>query len=223
MDNLTQIKNGNIGLGIFMITFALLFPWNTINQKGLSQGEISVKWVDTLTGDFSFKNNWSYPEGVFRNEFGQLSCDGFCPPETDNMKDENGKIYADSLESFYKLIDTTHRFHSIQSETLTHEWAGTNYIIVEKINEDTVVCYTLNNAATHSSLNLIISKNTVSPSIVINYTNAYFTVINNCIGGEMLIDKKLWNQGILKATFDFRFLHEDFYWKGNIYAKIENK
>ena len=29
-----------------------------------------------LTGDFSFKDNWSYPEGVYWNEFGQLSCEG---------------------------------------------------------------------------------------------------------------------------------------------------
>ena len=48
-----------------------------------------------------------------------LICDGLCPQEIDKMKYENGKIYEDSLESFYKLIDTTHIFHSIESDAWT--------------------------------------------------------------------------------------------------------
>jgi hypothetical protein len=187
-----------------------------------------LKWVNNLAGDFSFKDSWSYPEGIYRNEFGQLSCDGLCPPETDKMKDENGKIYENSLELFYNLVDTTHIFQSIKSDAWTYEWAGTNYLIAERKNKDTVVCYTEKNAATHSSLHLIITQNTVKPTIVLssiigeNTTKTY-----SCKSGQMVIDKTLWNNGILKAIFDFDFYHdgtiEKMYWKGNIYVTIENE
>jgi hypothetical protein len=198
------------------------------SKKKLNSGEVPLQWVDNLAGDFSFKDSWSYPEGVYRNEFGQLSCDGICPPETDKMKDENGKIYENSLVSFYKLVDTTHIFHSIASEAWAYEWTGTDYLIAERKNKDTVVCCTENNVATHSSLHLIITKNTVMPTIVLtSIINENGTKIYTCKSGQMVIDKILWDDGILKATFDFDFYHNEdtnkMYWKGNIYAAIENK
>ena len=197
-------------------------------KKKLNSEEIPLKWVDNLTGDFSFKDSWSYPEGVYRNKFGQLSCDGLCPPEIYNMIDENGKIYEDSLASFYQLVDTTHLFHSIKSDACTYEWAGTDYVIVERINKDTTVCFTLNNSATHSSLNLIITENTVKPTIVLIGIVSENDVTYHCKSGQMVIDKKLWDKGILKAIFDFNFgydenLNEQMYWKGNIYAEVENR
>ena len=213
---------------IYFLLLILLTSCGIANKKKLNLGEIPLKWVENLAGDFSFKDNWDYPEGVFRNEFGQLSCDGICLPEIDKMKDENGKIYEDFLELFYQLVDTTHIFHSIKSDVWAYEWVGTNHIIAEKINKDTIICFTQNNAATHSSLNLIITKNMVKPTIILNSIirkNGLKTY--HCKSGQMLIDKKLWNKGILKATFDFEFYNNEgfdkMYWKGNIYAKIENK
>ncbi len=174
----------------------------------LNPDEIQVKWVENLSGNFSFKDNWSYPEGVYRNESGQLVCDGICPPE----------------------IDTTHLFHSIKSEAWANEWAGTDFIIVERVNKDTVIGFTQNNAGTHSRLNLVISPNTVKPTIIVNSvtTLSYEEKIYNHKGGQMIIDKKHWEKGILKAVFDFEFYNDDnsgkkMYWKGNIYAKIEKK
>ncbi|MCL1938525.1 MAG: hypothetical protein FWF52_09055 [Candidatus Azobacteroides sp.] len=212
---------------VYFLLFIFLTSCGTTSKKNLNSGEALLKWVDNLTGDFSFKDSWSYPEGVYRNEFGQLSCDGLCPPEIYNMIDENGKIYEDSLASFYQLLDTTHLFHSIKSDAWTYEWADTDYVIVEKINKDTTVCFTLNNAATHSSLNLVITENIVKPTIVLIGIDSN-DITYPCKSGQMVIDKKLWNKGILKAAFDFDFgfdenHNEQMYWKGNIYAKIENK
>ncbi len=188
--------------------------------------EIKIQWVDNLTGDFSFKDKWSYPEGVFRNEFGQLSCDGLCPPEIDNMKDENGKIFADSLDAFYNLVDTTHFFHSINSEAQIYEWGGADFVTVERFNEDTVICFSQNNAATHSSLNLTIVGNMVKPTIVLTSVSALNnTKTYNCSNGTMIIDKNLWKNEILKASFDFEFKDDEnpsvaMWWRGKIYAKI---
>jgi len=208
---------------LIFLLFTLLVSCGAISKKG----EIPLKWSDNLTGDFSFKDSWSYPEGVYRNEFGQLSCDGLCPPETDKMKDEDGKIYEDSLASFYSLVDTTHLFHSIQSVAQTYEWGGADYIIAERVGKDTVECVTLNNVSTHSSLNLIISKTTVKPAIELNSVMDTGTKTYNCTGGQMIIDRKFWNKGILKAEFNFKF-HDDenpdeMYWKGKIYTEIAPK
>lgn len=210
------------------LTIGLISCGLTFDKKEKVQsGEIEITWTDNLTGDFSFTENWEYAEGVYKNDFGQLSCDGLCPPEIDSMKDENGKIYKDSLTAFYKLVDTTHQFYSIQSNAWAYEWAGTNFVTVSRKNADTTICYTHKNAATHSSLILTILKDKCIPTIELNSVTSTGTKIYKCKGGQIEIDKSSWNNGILKAKFDFVFDHiEDpnkpMYWKGKIYAHIDN-
>lgn len=188
--------------------------------------EIKINWQENLSGDFSFTKNWEYPEGVYRNDFGQLSCDGLCPPETDRMKDENGKIFKDSLTKFYQLVDTTHLFHSIQSKTNSYEWAGTNFMTVKKISGDTIYCSTDNNAATHSSLILKIIKDKCISLIELNsISGSAGKQIYDCKKGYIKIDSNLWNNGILKAKFDFIFEHPEnpdkpLFWKGKICSQI---
>jgi hypothetical protein len=201
---------------------------SSFKTKGLPSNEITITWADSVIGDFSFINDWDYPEGVYRNQFGQLSCDGLCPPESYSMKDENGKIYQDSLAAFYQMIDTTHLYHSIQSEAWTYEWSGTDYVTAYNKNTDTTVCFTHNSVATHSSLNLIITKNKCIPVIVLNSITPSGIRTYKCIGGGIEIDKTLWNKGILKATFNFDFEHPEhpdtpMYWKGKIYRSIDKK
>jgi hypothetical protein len=89
---------------------------------------IRIKWVANLNGNFSFRHKWEYPEGVFRNKYGQISCDGFCPDEIESMMDKNGKIIRDSLKAFYKLVDTAHIPYSISSSAWCYEWSGTEFI-----------------------------------------------------------------------------------------------
>lgn len=198
-------------------------------KEKLKSGEIKIYWMENLSGDFSFKENWDYPEGVYINDFGQLSCDGFCPPETDRMKDKNGRIFDDSLELFYQLVDTIHQFHSIQSDAWCYEWAGATYVTANKLNNDTVVCFTHNNVASHSSLNLTITKDKCTPIIELNcIVSSTDTRIYTCKSGQIQIDKHLWDTGILKVKFDFTFDHKEnpnkqMFWKGKIYAKIDTK
>lgn len=212
---------------IFISVFVVLFAgFTTCCRAEKDQHCIRIQWADKITGDFSFTEHWSYPEGVFRNVFGQLSCDGICPPEIERMKDQDGRILEDSLDAFYHLVDTTHLFHSICSEARTYEWAGTDFILAEKISPDTVQCVTLCNAGTHSSLHLLITANEVIPTIELNSVAHSETEIYLCSGGTMTIDKNQWAAGILKANFDFTFEHnespdEPMYWKGKIYVPID--
>jgi len=183
---------------------------------------VSVNWVNNLAGDFTFHKKWSYPENVFKNEFGQLNCDGECPEEITKMEDKHGKILKDSLPAFYKLVDTTHQFHSILCKAWCYEWAGTDYMEVSQKN-DTTYCYTLTNAATHCSLQLVILNNyclaTVDLKSIVPGGDATFY----CNNGYITIDKTLWNKGILKADFSLNFDNKEkpVYWKGKIYSTIK--
>ena len=199
-------------------------PTKIESNKAIRQSTL-VSWVDNLSGDFSFRNKWSYPEGVYKNQYGQLSCDGICPAEIDAMTDSKGRIYKDSIKSFYKVVDTIHQKHSIKSEAWCYEWGGTDFMEVRQKSMDSIQCYTIYNAATHCSLYLDFVKDTCYPSIVLKSIVYGGEAIYYCTDGYIKIDKKLWTQGIMKAEFNFNFEHKEnpqqpMYWKGKIYAKI---
>ena len=206
----------------------LIFPYNFISDKNErnQSGVIPITWVDNLKGDFSFAKNWDYPEGVYKNEFGQLSCDGNCPPGIEAMKDENGKIYSDSLRSFYKLVDTTHLYHTIKSEAFTKEWVGTNTISIQKINKDSVICFTHTNVATHSSLYFTLARGKCIATIqLFSISRSKGMKLFTCKSGEIQIDRGLWRKGTLKANFNFIFHtptgeRQAFFWRGKILARI---
>jgi hypothetical protein len=186
---------------------------------------IRIQWVDTLQGDFSFTKNWNYPEGVYRNDFGQLDCDGMCPDEIEAMKDSNGKIYPASLKRFYKLLDTTHQFHSIACEAWCYEWAGTDFITSVKSDNNRIICTTQTTAATHCSLILEIINDTCIPRIELTSIAAPGLKIYAGKSGSITIDKTLWKKGIMKAEFNFDFNNTSepgrkIFWKGKIHTLL---
>lgn len=195
-------------------------------QAGMGK-PIPVTWSNNLAGDFSFKERWDYPEGVYRNKAGQLTCDGLCPLQTDLMKDSHGNILKDSLVSFYNLVDTTHLFYSLRSETTCSEWAGSNYITASRSGTDTLYCYTLQNTATHCSLALMIAEDQCYAHIRLNSIASRDEEKYYCNGGSIKIDRQEWKRGFMKAAFDFGFIRPvpakeeaPVRWKGNIYTTI---
>lgn len=197
-----------------------------ISNCNNSNKPLKIQWIENLKGDFDFKNQWSYTEGIYRNRHGQLDCDGLCPEGIKSMKDEQGKIYPDSLTRFYQLVDTTHQFHSILSEAECYEWAGTDFIKAKQTNKNEIVCYTQTNAATHSSLILEISNDFCAPRIELRSISEPDPKIYYCKGGYIKIDSNLYKQNILKAEFSFDFKNTDevekrMFWKGKIYTSIE--
>lgn len=205
---------------LLLISFALF------GQKKSAGIPVNIKWVPSLKGDFSFVNKWSYPEGVALNEYGQLSCDGFCAPEVAGMMDSTGKIFKDSLTAFYTIVDTSHQFYSIQCKAWCYEWAGTNFIEAIQQSADTVYCYTLMNAATHCSLQLTIIGNNCFASIDLNSIFKGGAARYDANNGYITVDKSYWKKGIVKAIFNFNFEHSEhpnkpMFWKGKIFAKIK--
>ncbi|MBK7882767.1 MAG: hypothetical protein IPJ81_02230 [Chitinophagaceae bacterium] len=189
--------------------------------------KIKIQWVDNLPGDFSFAKKWSYPENVFKNEFGQLVCDGFCSEELDKMRDSAGRIYEDSLHAYYKLLDTTHQFHTLKADAWCYEYAGTNFIECSKDwDTNELDCSTLSNAGTHCNLLLEsdMQQKYFYPVVMLNSINGRTTFFQ-CSSGTIKIDKKSLKKGILKAVFDFKFINtidksKPIFWKGKILSPI---
>ncbi len=167
--------------------------------------------------------------GGYKNEYGQVSCDGFCPDKAESMKDSMEKIYPDSLASFYRLIDTTHQYHSAWCKSDCFEFGDANYIEVQKKSKDTVVCYTMCNASTHCSLRMVIVKDYCFAKVqlrsVSDGRNYQTPKAFSATVGIMVIDKTLWEKGILKASFNFYLTSQSHIrkinWQGKAYKKIE--
>jgi hypothetical protein len=208
---------------IFVIILTCSNAWGQVSKP------IIIKWVDKLSGDFSFTNNWSYPLGVEMKSDGKAGCadGGFCPQRCYSMLDSNGIVLKDSSQIFYQLLDTTHQFHSIQCEAWCYEWAGTDFIEVSRKSNDSIFCYTTTGIVTHCSLQLEIIKNICKATIDLNSITSDGSTIYYCTDGYITIDKTFWIRGIMKAEFNFNFENKDepkkpIYWKGKIYAKIKS-
>lgn len=193
------------------------------------ENAILIDWVDDLKGDFSFDTQWNYPEGIYVNEYGQVSCDGFCPEEVLNMKDENGKIFIDSLHSFYKWVDTSHQFVNMMSETNMYEFAGAPYLNVEIQKNGNFNFYTLSSPGTHCSLYFKMDKNKIYPFVELNSIVKSGKLLHfPLLKGSIKIDKKNWENGYLRASFDFEFenkleANEPIFWKGLINFALPQK
>jgi hypothetical protein len=211
---------------LIFICSLFLMPYSSFGQIKKAVTPVKIKWVSSINGDFSFVNKWSYPEGIELNKYGQLSCDGFCPPEADAMIDSTGKIFKDSLTAFYKVVDTSHQYFSIQCKAWWYEWAGTDFIEAIQKSVDTVYFYTLVNAATHCSLQLNIVGDNCFTVINLNSIVKGRSANYNCTSGHITVDKNLWKKGVVKAVFSFDFEHKEnpnkpIYWKGKIFTKIK--
>lgn len=205
-----------------LLIFCCLFSIFSLFVSAQKSNQIKINWVNDLEGDYSFTEKWDYADPVYLNEYSQLVCDGLCDPEIDNMRDETGKIYEDSLARYYQLVDTTHVYYTIECKTNAYEFAGANNIFVKKHDNGVVQCYTLSDAGTRSTLNLTIKGNTCKPVIMLRSVSFTETLFYDCKKGYIKIDKQLWDKGILKAEFDLIFdnFDKDIWWKGKIYSSI---
>lgn len=189
--------------------------------------QFDIEWKDLSQENFTFAKEWDYPEGVYKNQFGQLSCDGICLPETDQMKDEDGKIYEDSLQAFYKLVDTTHIYSKMQSKGTAIEFVDSPQITVKRIDKDTIEAFTNLSSATHSLLKIkIINDRYFVPTVELISVRNEDKLIYPCVEGTLEMDKTYWEKGIMKANFSFLFFDEQhpdkpIEWKGKILSEIK--
>jgi hypothetical protein len=196
------------------------------------RAQVTVEWKDSIQDDFSFTENWAYNEGIYLNEWGQLSCDGLCPPEIDPLLDDQGRIYDDSLTKFYTVVDTTHQYFTHEGTARVYEFATCNYAFATKL-QGKVHVQTEVNIATHTSLHIVFDPEIPFTErkfkIYLLYTSvrpvpqAVFMALN----GEIEISKTKFEEGIVQLRFDLSFESEENdpnglqTWKGNIVTKID--
>ncbi len=216
-----------IFLNIFLFQASLLYGQSKPLLTKSSAIPIKINWVTNLKGNFSFRNKWTYPEGIDKNQFGQLSCDGFCETDVESMKDSNGRIYKDSLKAYYKIVDTSHQHFTMSCSAWCYEFGEANFINAIRTSANTVSCNTLMNASTHCSLQLKIVDGVCYAMIDLKSVFKGGDARYYCNKGYINIDKGYWDKGIMKASFDFNFEHlkdpkSPIYWKGKIYTAIGN-
>lgn len=196
----------------------------------LSFSQVDFIWADSINDDFSFTEEWDYQEGIYTNQWGQLSCDGFCPMEIDRMKDNQGRIYDDSLTAFYKIIDTTHHYFTHQGTVRAYEYGECNYSFATEVNGKISV-QTEVNISTHTSLHIIFDAKSRSGAdskiyLIYNSIRPVKPVAFYAESGTVEISKEKYKKGILQMRFDLKF--EDVSnnpefpqsWKGKIETTI---
>jgi hypothetical protein len=168
---------------------------------------VEITWQKNLEGDFSFNEKWSYPLGVYKNRWGQVSCDGFCPIETDAMRDSVGRLYENSLTSFYSLVDTTHLQHSLLAVGSMYEWTGSDHINFKKQEDGSVIGSSTCNASNHTSLHIKMEDDKIKAWLDFVGIRDVKRHIFPLKDGWIKMDKKLFSEGIVKASFHFDFIN----------------
>ncbi len=196
-----------------------------LTQAQKSTDKIDLIWEEHLEGDFSFTEQWKYPEYVYRNQWGQLSCDGLCPEESWDMKDSTGRIKEDSLSRFYELVDTTHQYFNVSCETRCYEVLDVHYASCSG-TADSILCSTHCNMATHSSLSISIVDGEATAWIHFNSITNIEPMFFYCSDGMVTVDQYALKEGVFKAIFDLKFRNtlepeKPLFWKGKMEVPIE--
>ncbi|MBS1634572.1 MAG: hypothetical protein JST26_01530 [Bacteroidetes bacterium] len=186
-----------------------------------------VQWCDSLAGDFTFTRQWSYPWGVEMKKNGHAGCadGGFCPERCYRMMDDQGIVLKDSTEIFYRLLDTTHLFHTLECEAKMSEWDGSDFMHVYRSTPTSVYAYSETSISTHCSLQLRFEHDTCYASVDLNSIMPEGSAVYYCLKGFVQLDRIYWAKGMMKARFEFYFKEpgsskELLYWKGRIMAPI---
>lgn len=211
----------------FLTTFICLISFYGFSQPKLAH--FTINHVDDFEDEqFSFTQKWSYPEGVYLSQYGQLICDGLCPEGAENYINEQGKIGPQSLEKYYEIVDTTHYFHTFFSNSNAPEFAGSNFISAVRHLDGSILCESANNVATHSSLHLKLDGTNLIAWIEVNSINPSIGRKKlQCISANFNLSDRAYEKGFLKAEFNLLFANTihpengDIYWNGKICTKIQ--
>lgn len=118
--------------------------------------------------------------------------------------------------------------NSLNCEAWCYEFAGVTEIFAKKDKDGIINCYTIADVGTHSTLRFLIDGDSVKNVRIELVSITAYVSMYPLEDGFIKIDKELFQKGILKADFNFTFVHNEetekfMYWKGKIYTKISNK
>jgi hypothetical protein len=215
-----SLKKG-ITLLLILGTLAINFSF----QEKPYDVVIPISWFNNLKGNFSFAQEWSFAENVGLNDAQQIACINNCGKQIEAMTDRNGLIKSDSLDAYYKIVDSTRHYHTIQSRCTIDGWKPTNFIKIRKYGDFAIEGHTTTDSTSKCSLCFRISNNQLT-AWAYQKQEGRSTKIIRVNGGKIFLDELAFSKGIFKATFSFTFDKEvnsfkALFWSGKIYARIE--
>lgn len=187
--------------------------------------KVQLQFVDNLNGDFSFTSNWSYAENIFISQpHGELVCDGWCPEEVESMRLQDGRIDPKQRDTYYELVDTSHRFHSFQGNSDAYEYDDCHFIRCERKDENQFELISEVGVSIHSSLIIRINNQKCEPLIHYNSIRNIPEKFYSCTGGWITISKDHFEKNIFRAQFHFTFWdpesEKELKWEGKIHTEI---
>ncbi|NOQ70487.1 MAG: hypothetical protein GQ574_00710 [Crocinitomix sp.] len=207
------------------VLIAAILTFSFLSKSTSSLKSIPIQFVKQLDADFSFTENWDYDWGVYKNQYGQLSCDGFCPEAAYAMK-KDGRIIEDSLSAFYQLVDTSHLHYTMRSVALMYEFTGCDYIYINRDSNNCINGETGITPGTHSTLNFQMVNGNCEVWANYNSISTQKPRDFPLKSGFIKLEQEAFKADTIKAQFDLTFsntLESDvaLTWKGLIYAPIK--
>ena len=210
-------------LFFLLVGFGFILKSNIVNSN--DEAYIQIQWFTNLKGNFSFASKWSFADNVGLNAAQQIACLQNCPERIQKMMDEDGLIISDSTDAYYLLVDSTRKYHTLQSRSTLSDWKPSDFIKIRKYGNFTIEGSVIADSTSKCSVFFRIKDNYLTAWAFHKPTNGS-TKIVHLNGGKIFLDKEAFDKGIFKATFSFTFENDinslkPLYWSGKIYSKIE--
>lgn len=186
---------------------------------------IEISWFTNLKGNFLFTSKWSYAANVGLNDAHQIACLQNCSERVQKMMNEEGLILSDSTDAYYKIVDSTRKYHTLESRSTLSDWKPANFIRVRKYGNFIIEGSVLADSLSKCSVFFRIKDNFLTAWAYHKLDDGKSKIFR-LSGGKISLDYAAFSKGIFKATFSFSFENEvnslkPLYWSGKIYAKIE--
>jgi hypothetical protein len=186
---------------------------------------ILIEWFNNLKGDFSFSSKWSFAENIGLNKAQQIACLNNCSDRVQKMMDDEGLILSDSTDTYYQIIDSTRKYHTLESRSTLYGWKPSNFIKVRRYGNFVLEGSVIQDSISNCSLFFRIKDDHLTAwayHIPIKGISKIFRLN----GGKIFLDREAFDKGIFKATFSFTFENDvnslkALFWSGKIYTKIE--
>lgn len=205
------------------ILLGFLLKSSSINTKDDIQIEIS--WFTNLKGNFSFASKWSYASNVGLNDAQQIACLQNCSDRVQKMMDEEGLIISDSTDAYYQIVDSTRKYHTLESRSTLYDWKPSNFIKVRRYGNFVLEGSVIQDSSSNCSLFFRIKDSYLTAWAYHKHDKGEFKIFR-LNGGKFFLDTEAFDKGIFKATFSFTFDNDinslkPLFWSGKIHAKIE--
>jgi hypothetical protein len=210
---------------VLVLTILLGFLFNSSFIYKKDDIQIEISWFTNLKGNFSFASKWSYAANVGLNDAQQIACIQNCSERVQKMMNDDGLIISDSTDTYYQIVDSTRKYHTLESRSTLTDWKPSNFIKVRKYGNFIVEGSVLADSTSKCSVFFRIKDNFLTAWAYHKSDNGKSTIFR-LNGGKIFMDDAAFSKGIFKATFSFTFENEvnslkPLYWSGKIYTKIE--